>query len=611
MAIVVLLLLFTVTSVYARSVAVELVNIEAEVNADGSMDVVENYMVDFEGQWNGMFRWIHLRNNMEITNIRVEEDGRPLERNPGTDYGPPGTFFIRDEGNRVFVDWSLDAINTVRTYTFRYQVENAVFIHNDVAELYYQFIGDEWEIPFDHVRVTLTLPEGADMDEIRAWGHGPLSGEVTILSSTQVQWQVAPLASNTMLEGRVVMPLALVPQGTNETGREALPEILDEEEAWARQANRIRLLARIEIVLAPLIVLGSAVLFYLKRRRFKRAYTPQFQGDYYRELPAEYTPAVLGQLWNKEKDNPEIVMATILDLARRKYLMIQEFVPEKKGFFRRGRDKDYALISQGKPLNELKDYEKKLLELLFQDVGMTLETTEGAQVSLGDLEDYTKSKKNRLHFASQYRDFCTKVGLDASRQRFFERASGKFVILNGVLLLGMVGLGIAVIALFRRYILGAGLVIGGALGIVMMAGLRRYSRQGQEDYLKWKAFRQFLTDFSAMDQHEIPSLAIWEHYLVYAVPLGVAKEVIQQLQLVFPNMEQDGYRFGAGWYMSRGMMNYQQFDSFISTTERSVTTSIRDSVRAAASQSSSGSGGGGGFSGGGGGGSGGGGGGFR
>ena len=30
-------------------------------------------------------------------------------------------------------------------------------------------------------------------------------------------------------------------------------------------------------------------------------------------------------------------------------------------------------------------------------------------------------------------------------------------------------------------------------------------------------FRRFLLDFSQMERHEIPSLVIWEHYLVYAV----------------------------------------------------------------------------------------------
>ena len=49
----------------------------------------------------------------------------------------------------------------------------------------------------------------------------------------------------------------------------------------------------------------------------------------------------------------------------------------------------------------------------------------------------------------------------------------------------------------------------------------------------WNAFKNFLKDFSRLDKAEIPSIILWEHYLVYAVSLGVAKEVIKQLPIVF------------------------------------------------------------------------------
>ncbi|NLN87505.1 MAG: DUF2207 domain-containing protein [Syntrophomonadaceae bacterium] len=107
-----------------------------------------------------------------------------------------------------------------------------------------------------------------------------------------------------------------------------------------------------------------------------------------------------------------------------------------------------------------------------------------------------------------------------------------------------------------------------------------------------------------MERHEIPSLIIWEHYLVYAVTLGVAKEVIKQLEVVFPNLQDGEYRFGYGWmtYGSYNGMNnlYGSFDSIGDSVERAFRTAEK-----AVSKASSGSGGGGGFSGGGGGGGGG------
>ena len=54
---------------------------------------------------------------------------------------------------------------------------------------------------------------------------------------------------------------------------------------------------------------------------------------------------------------------------------------------------------------------------------------------------------------------------------------------------------------------------------------QRRSQPANEDLTKWQAFRKFLLHFSDMQRHEIPSLIIWEHYLVYAVSLGVAKKL--------------------------------------------------------------------------------------
>ena len=39
----------------------------------------------------------------------------------------------------------------------------------------------------------------------------------------------------------------------------------------------------------------------------------------------------------------------------------------------------------------------------------------------------------------------------------------------------------------------------------------------------------------------IPSLVMWEHYLVYAVILGLPKEVLKALELTYPEMKEGDY----------------------------------------------------------------------
>jgi uncharacterized membrane protein len=46
------------------------------------------------------------------------------------------------------------------------------------------------------------------------------------------------------------------------------------------------------------------------------------------------------------------------------------------------------------------------------------------------------------------------------------------------------------------------------------------------------AFKRFMSDFSAMKDAGPSLIPLWEHYLVYAVALGVADKLINNLKLV-------------------------------------------------------------------------------
>ena len=140
----------------------------------------------------------------------------------------------------------------------------------------------------------------------------------------------------------------------------------------------------------------------------------------------------------------------------------------------------------------------------------------------------------------------------------------------------------------------------GISGMVLLAGsgaVRRRSQRGADDLGRWKGFRRFLRDFSEMPRAELPSLAIWEHYLVYAVPLGVADRVIDQLGRIYPAEELARSPGLRAWAGGRGGTHGGRPLASLGA----FTTALA----AATSSASSGSGRGGGFSGGGGGGGGG------
>jgi len=44
---------------------------------------------------------------------------------------------------------------------------------------------------------------------------------------------------------------------------------------------------------------------------------------------------------------------------------------------------------------------------------------------------------------------------------------------------------------------------------------------------KWQAFKNFLSDYSQLEEAKITSVHLWEQYFVYAVALGVSDKVVK------------------------------------------------------------------------------------
>lgn len=603
-------LVFTGTARAERSFDMKQIVVEAKVLPDASMQVTERLTVDFSGQWNGFYISIP-RGDSPVTEVAVSENGQPYKFNLGSQYGPPGTYLVKNENNKTTIDWSINAKDQVRTFDVSYRVVNAVKLHSDTAELYRKFIGSDNAQKVREVKVNLQLPAGAANYEqgkdIRIWGHGPLNGEVNFTAPGVVTWQVKGLPAYTFVEGRVVMPAALFPAAPAEayTGKTALPGILAEEQKWAGDANRKRLLARAEVGGAAAVVLLALGTVFLLWRKYGRAYATRFDGPYYRELPGQYSPAELSALWNFRNIKPHDLTATILDLARRNFLSIEEERQEVRKVFGSREVKTYRLTflpapepaSFRKPEEAvLRPHEQDLLDYLNHTVA-------GGRgfLYLTDLESF--AKKYGKAFYGFWQQWTAGINGQGEEMEFFDHSGNMplFTLLAG---LAFFILGAAAAANTNMAILGAALMIAGAVIGLVPRSFKKRSPTGQEDFTRWQAFRRFLQHFSQMERHEIPSLIIWEHYLVYAVTLGVAREVIKQLEIVFPNMQEGDYRFGYGWlaYGSWNSFNalHDSFNDIGTVVERSLKT-----AQAAVSKSSSGSGGGGGFSSGGGGGGGG------
>ncbi|MGH2404641.1 MAG: DUF2207 domain-containing protein [bacterium] len=558
----------------AKSYVFPLVQIDARANPDGSIWITERRTYDFSGSFSWGTYALERRGWSEIVDVSVADEGGAYVRRRSE---APRTYQVSMTPHQMEVKWYYSARDQQRTFTIRYRVLGVITRYLDTAELYWRFVGTGWDAFTKRVRVTVQIP-GASRQDLRAWGHGPLTGVVT-LDDGVVRLSIDDLDAATFVEGRILFPAALVP-GARFVDQDALPRILAEEGTRAREANLERLGYYLNFLTYPLVVLGALALWFVLYLRFGKEHRIRLEDAYLREPPASYGPAILGGLLRWGKPGAQDFAATILDLARRGYIKIED---EGHGRMQ------HRFERTDKPEDGLPDSDRRALGLMFKGARKGNAITDA---------EFRASADNRDTIASRmFSGWQNAVEKEVRAHGFFDEHSTQLQRRMGMIywLFMLGGIALTAIVFFGlRIPLGAGFLafpIGARILLGLRGPLSRRSREGATHLAKWRAFRRFLCDFSNLKDAPAPAIAVWEVYLTYAVTLGVADRVVRQFPVAYP----DGTASHAlSWYTpSRhrdGANHAWQSFSNLSSISRTLSKSV--AIASSPRTSSSGSGGG-------------------
>jgi len=584
-----------------RSYYMSSFKVNAQLDSSGNIDIMEEITYAFDGSFRGVYRTLKTAGSdgLEAIEVYKTQDNR-LVQFAQSDSETENTYQLLDEGDGIRLKIFSTAEDESRTFVIKYKVLNAAVKYKDTGELYWKFMGEDTDVKIENFDLTITLPPGAGKEQIKIFAHGPLSGISEIVNSRNVSLKIEKLLPHNFVEARVLFPTGLIMDSKRIVDKEALAGIMSEEKGFADEANARRTKARAAVGFSLAYVLFELFLIIYLYFKYDKEYKAKFAGEYFRELPGNYSPAVLAVLWNFGKVNPRDITATMMDLVRRRYLKLNVEQREIRGLIKHKFENEYVFeLNKEADLEALSSHEKYLIDWLISTIG------NGDSVSLKDIEQYSKTLKGAESFKTDYDAWVGYVKIEAESLSFFDRNTMKGQIFGVIVaVIGMVygGFTAAVNNNIAGFIV---LLIASFTLLIYSLIIRRRSKYGVEQFKMWKAFRRFLKHFSQLDKVDLPAVILWEHYLVYAITLGVAKEVIGQLRVVF---REDDFKNSALTFMYFGHYghNYSYFDTIDNVTNTLVKTT--ESVYTQAmSKMSSGSGGGGGFSGGGGGGGGGGG----
>ncbi|HEY5388691.1 MAG TPA: DUF2207 domain-containing protein, partial [Thermoleophilia bacterium] len=580
----------------AKDYSISDVAIDAQVMPNGDLKVHESRTLDFSGTFHYVYWDYSTRGSNGLTVTAASGPTGPYQRMQATGTPVPGTWWAVDSGDKVHVQLNFELTDTVATFGVDYVAKGAAKRWADIAELYWQFVGNEAQIPSDHVRITVRLPAGVTRDQVRAWAHGPLWGNVTIEPDASVVMTVAPLPASTFVEGRILFPAAALANVKPTAGaREAA--VLAEEQKLADQANSDRTRARLKVIAwgvvgfgFPLVALILVIVLYVNYGREPKT---QFQAQYWRDIPQPpLPPALVGFIWRMGTIARDDATATLLDLVNRKVLDIERVSVHKERLFGQVDTTTYKLTLHDERLDGLLSYERHLVTFLFHEIA------ESSTLVLSELKELAGT--HRTAFAKGYSTWTSMAAKEGEQRKYLDARADRMAFTGAAL--GFVGVvAAAAAAVFSGWLW---FFIGIPVCVVLVFGARAIKRRSQEAaelHAQYAALERYLKDFGRLQEKPPDAVVLWEQFLVYAVVFGIADEVVKAMTVKVPDVIDDpAFRTSYFlWFAAPGDGGAAAFNE--------LHQSFSEAVSVATSSSSSGSGGGGGFSGGGGGGGGGGG----
>lgn len=588
----------------------------AQINEDGSMDVVETWDINIS-ETNTLYKTFKIDKTKYsgISNVFVQDITSGTNKNfKKSDiwkyHLDKGHYFGGINNNNEYeIAWGVSIDTTTRKqYLIRYTVKDVIKKYNDCAELYWQIVGSDFEVSADSITGIIKLPNKvSNKDELKVWGHTEyLNGEIYVTDLDTVEFKVNKYKSGNFVEIRIAMPTYVMSKLENTSNINKIDSIIEQETKWANEANarRDRRNKNFKLlILATILVNTSIGIMFSKKIKKNKQFLeknpnilPEQQLEYYRELPdKEETPleaVFILKTGYKQSCLPNVFSATILNFALKGYIRI-----EQEG-------KTIKILLNKIKTDELTRDEKKVLEILRA-------ASNNNELTMAELEKYIKNYPSKLMnlnstFEKVSKTQASEKGkFDTNRFNkqivYAEKNVGYIFLLIIIITASIFTIGYAyknvqsmliICTIISLAFFIVVTIINLILNIKITTSFNGFTQKGINEQEQWKAFKKYMEDFSYLNEKEVPELVLWEKYLVFATAFGIADKVLKQLKVKYPELNDPDTIHSMILFNS--MYNSNGFNTkFINSINTSTS-------RMYSSTYSSGSGSGGGFSGGGG-----------
>ncbi|MBT2570826.1 DUF2207 domain-containing protein [Planococcus sp. ISL-110] len=402
-----MLLVFILFPIQALAVdySITEVTIDAQVNADGAVEVVEYHTYEFDGDFNGITREIAPKEGTSIQKFRGYENGKKLE--------------VERQGDlyKVFRSGGDETI----IIELRYEIQEAIEKFEDGAEFYWPFFDDRNESEYGQLTVSVSPPALADETDFVGYDEAYRTG--SLQNDGAVLFEMGTVLEGTNGDVRVVFDAELFPALPQQDGA-IRGELADEKErlqndalAFAARQDTGSSIGNGLIPAAGALLAAMAAWAWNRARKTKQQAKPA-DGAFFVPKQKMSIPATL-YFTKSAVLTPAATAAALMELVRKKNV---EQLSEEQ-FRLIGRNTEFA-------------HEAALIDLLFDKVG------DGETFETKDLESYTKNELNHSSYNESIADWQQGVAEEVKQHDLY----GKHPVFRWTA--GLLGLALFAAAVF-------------------------------------------------------------------------------------------------------------------------------------------------------------------
>lgn len=479
--------------------------------------VTETYLITVErGPFSFGFAEIPQSRLDRIADVAVYENRVPLQPSCA---GTPGTFCAHDEGDNFTIQYYFTSpmqSGNRREFVIRYTVDGALRSYEGGDQLYWVAVPADLSFPVLASTVQVIMPADRPPQLIASY---PDTWAQSVEGNTATWQSPGAVPRGQKFEVRVQY------EHDPRMKKPAWQAAYDREQTYKEKWQP---LISLGIVGLSVLLLIGGVLFVLVRYQ-SRGRDPQalVVPEYLADPPSDERPGVVGVLLDERADMKDI-MATLVDLARRGYVVIEQ--EEKGGLAGMFGGSEFTFHRTSDITADLRPFEQTLLRGLFP----------------GNREKTTLSQL-RAKFYTHIPAIKRQLYDELVQQGYFKRSPETTRALwtwGGVGLVGIAALGFW-LSLAATLISPFMMCLPLSLGVVglSMAVTGQFmpakTAKGSQEAARWRAFRRYLDNLEQYGGVEGVAQK-FEMALPYAIAFGIERELVRKLAPALTAMP--------GWY---------------------------------------------------------------